>query len=378
MTTGQPDPYTVLLVEDDDLQARLYQMMLSQNIGNQRNGTHGGRSSKSVPTVEIAETLADAQDVLRDASTSIDLVLLDLNLSDSSGLDTLDSVLETVDKTAVVVLTAMDDAMIGREAVERGAQDYLLKDHVTPRLLVQTVTYAIERRKRAAELERQRRELAVLHWLVRHEIREDAVIVLGWGAELSPSDPDEKRTISRIVDAGEHIVELTESVGAMVQTLDERRPELTAIDLEGVLAEEIERLKARYDDVEVTFDRTGETVSVKADRFLNVVVRNVLTNAVVYTEGQDGEVTVSVIDEDGDEPSTGFSVSDDGSGVSLADHQRITDREYTPEGARSGVGLYLVQTFVDRYGGRLEIEEESGQEAGTTVRVSLEPAADTA
>ncbi|ELY59254.1 response regulator receiver protein [Natronococcus amylolyticus DSM 10524] len=147
MLAEQSSSHTILLVEDDDLQARLYRTMLYRERGTEPVATDEEKG-ETVTTVETVRTLEDARTALEDDAESFDLVLLDLNLPDSLGLETLDSVLETVDGTAVVVLTGIDDTEIGRKAVERGAEDYLVKDRVTPRLLDRTVTYAVERRRR--------------------------------------------------------------------------------------------------------------------------------------------------------------------------------------------------------------------------------------
>lgn len=367
MLSEQSLSRTVLLVEDDDLQERLYRTMLYRERGAGPMPTDGGESTTT--TVETARTLEDARTALEDDAESFDLVLLDLNLPDSLRLETLDAVLETVDGTPIVVLTGIDDAEIGRKAVERGAEDYLVKDRVTPRLLDQTVTYAVERRRRTAEIERQRNELAVLHWLVRHEIRNDATVVLGWAAALDAADPESERIVSRIEEAGEHIVELTESVGVMVESLEEPRTELVPIDLVAVVEEEIDRLEARHGDCTVTFDRPGETVWVRADRFLNVVVRNVLTNAVVHG---DAEETIAVNVSREPSGSVVLAIFDGGPGLSATDCRRATERGYSTDEEGIGVGLYLVRTFVDRYGGSLSIESDPERAAGTTVRIRLE------
>ncbi|ELZ06452.1 response regulator receiver protein [Natrialba chahannaoensis JCM 10990] len=201
------DVQSILLVEDDNLQARLYQMMLQQ-LASQED------APLELVSVEHVETLAETRNAIDTPETDdttttetgdcpFDLILLDLNLPDSNRLDTLTSVLEFTHEIPVVILTAMDDTELGQRAVERGAQDFLMKEHVTPRLLGQTVAYAVERQHQRAEIERQRRELALLHWHVRHEYRGDAAVILGWASELTASDPDTQRTIARRSSVGD-------------------------------------------------------------------------------------------------------------------------------------------------------------------------------
>ncbi|NJK66314.1 MAG: response regulator [Microcoleus sp. CSU_2_2] len=74
-----------------------------------------------------------------------DVVLLDLSLPDSRGLETLTRLREVAPDTAMVVMTGLDDQGIALEAVRLGAQDYIVKGQITTQLLVRTIRYAIER-----------------------------------------------------------------------------------------------------------------------------------------------------------------------------------------------------------------------------------------
>ncbi|ADD05613.1 receiver box response regulator [Natrialba magadii ATCC 43099] len=429
MTVSDPPPAdrSILLVEDDDIQARLYRTMLQQIA------TLTDTPLESL-SVEHVETLAAARDVIEsgteadpdidtdgdtDAGADIntdteptttppfDLILLDLNLPDSSGLDTLTSVLGYTDEIPVVVLTAMDDTELGQQAVERGAQDFLMKEHVTPRLLGQTVAYAIERQRQRAEIERQRRELALLHWHVRHEYRDDAAVILGWAAELSPSDPDTQRTVSRIVDAGEHIVDLTDSIGAMVQAIETPNPVLRSVALEPVLEMAVDRLETRYDNVEFECDPTPEAdVQVLADRFLEIVVRAVVHTLVERSgvsqqrvvlrpfraeretdgrlergpnsESKDIEGDQRLADTGGESGSGSGSGSEGGSAISagfelLGPALETSVLEATVDELNEGsdIELVLVRTFLERYGGEAAVVHPTADEEEPVLRVEL-------
>jgi len=73
-------------------------------------------------------------------------VLLDLGLPDAQGLEALHTVVAEVTTTPVIVLTGRHDRT-GVEAVAAGAQDYLIKDDLTPELLDRTIRYAVQRRQ---------------------------------------------------------------------------------------------------------------------------------------------------------------------------------------------------------------------------------------
>ncbi len=82
----------------------------------------------------------------------IDAVLLDLNLPGSRFSDTLPRVLDVASGVPVIVLTALDDLDVAASAVQRGAQDYLVKAQISGELLVRAVRYAVERKRIEAEL----------------------------------------------------------------------------------------------------------------------------------------------------------------------------------------------------------------------------------
>jgi PAS domain S-box-containing protein len=104
--------------------------------------------------VTTVDRLSDALDVLRAAA--IDVILLDLNLPDSSGSQTLDSVLEHAGGTAIVVLTGNGDEQAALDAVALGAQDYLIKGTANGETIVRSIRYAFERIH--AEEDRRRSE----------------------------------------------------------------------------------------------------------------------------------------------------------------------------------------------------------------------------
>lgn len=87
----------------------------------------------------------------------LDLVLLDLSLPDSSGLETLTRVYKEAPNVPIVVLTGFSDSSLGLQAVQAGAQDYLVKGEVNANLLTKAIHYAIERH-RAEEALRKREE----------------------------------------------------------------------------------------------------------------------------------------------------------------------------------------------------------------------------
>jgi PAS domain S-box-containing protein len=96
-------------------------------------------------------------------SEDFDVVLLDLVLPDSEGLETFVKIYNQVPLTPIVVLTGMADETLAIRAVQAGAQDYLVKGQVTGGdLLMRSIRYAIERKRIEAALQQREQELRTL------------------------------------------------------------------------------------------------------------------------------------------------------------------------------------------------------------------------
>ena len=145
MAASMPPAIRILLVEDNPGDARLIREHLSEAEG-------------TFYELEHVERLREA--LLRLDHGALDVVLLDLSLSDSQGLDTVREAHRRAPQIPIVVLTGWDDETQAVRAVQEGAQDYLIKGKVDCNLLVRSMRYAIERHRMLAELEQARRLLA--------------------------------------------------------------------------------------------------------------------------------------------------------------------------------------------------------------------------
>ncbi len=100
--------------------------------------------------VSSASTLQEALGFL--GKTPSDVVLLDLALKDSTGIETFRKIHAYHPNLPVVILTYLDDELLALQAVREGAQDYLLKADANPKLLRRVILYAIERQRMQARL----------------------------------------------------------------------------------------------------------------------------------------------------------------------------------------------------------------------------------
>jgi signal transduction histidine kinase/DNA-binding response OmpR family regulator len=137
------DVIDVLLIEDNPADARLIREML---LADER---WQFRLFKAASLREGIQALQDLR---------CRLILLDLSLPDSHGIETLRAISEVARDAAVVVLTGNDDEAMGLQAVQVGAQDYLVKSDVDSRLLVRSMRYAMERHRIESMVRRREQE----------------------------------------------------------------------------------------------------------------------------------------------------------------------------------------------------------------------------
>ena len=371
----------VLLVEDSDSDAQLYVTMLQELQADPVNNP-----TATPMAVERVAALEPGLVELTDGEQAYDVVLLDLNLPDSAGLETVERVVAADPDVAVVVLTSAGDQQLGAEAVGTGAQDFLIKDHVTARVLNKTVTYAQTRKAQTKQIERQRNELSVLNWLIRHEIRNDASIILGWASGLEADTPNEQRSLDRIEDAGEHIVSLTKSVGELVSTLEDETADLTAVDLGAVLDAEVTRLRENHESVSISSAEEPPDVSVKANQFLGTVLHNVLLNAIDHNDTDTSTLEISVqlpgvaggeldatpADGGTEQEYVWVSVADNGPGIPDGTKDTVMEKAYSSDADGAGIGLYLVKQFMNQYDGVVRIEDNTPR--GAVVKLGFVPA----
>ena len=214
-------------------------------------------------------------------------------------------------------------------------------------------------RKRAEEnLETERDRLALLNQIVRHDIRNDMAVALGWGGELADRiGEDEADTFERIMTAATHTKELTEAVGDLAGILGTADPELEPIELDGVLRTEIERVRSNFDYRSAGVKIHGDdlpTVAVTATSILSSVFGNLLNNAVFHNDEADVRIDVDVTV---DAETAVVRIADNGSGIPDSRKREVFGRgEKGLESPGSGLGLYLVDNLVETYGGRVWIE----------------------
>src|SRR6202165_3531679 len=123
-------PVRVLLVEDDPVDARLLRAMFNEPSSRKMELTHVRRMSEAVNLL---------------VASAFDIILLDLGLPDAKGLEAVRQLHAVAPRVPLVVLTGSEDESLATQALQEGAQDYLLKGQIDTQGLLRDLRYAIER-----------------------------------------------------------------------------------------------------------------------------------------------------------------------------------------------------------------------------------------
>lgn len=141
-------PINILQIEDNPSEVVLMRAMLTEA---------GAGQFELVSVDRLSEGLR------RLAAGNVDLVMLDLGLPDSNGLETFAKVHTQAPQLPIIVLSSLDDESIAMKTVHEGAQDYVVKgENMDARLLVRTIHYAIERNRAEHALAEQHKLLRTL------------------------------------------------------------------------------------------------------------------------------------------------------------------------------------------------------------------------
>ncbi len=138
------DKLDILLVEDNPGDARLLDIFMKEAFGEGFITT-------------VCEDLQSGLDKIREKQ--FDIIIADLSLPDSDGLDTFKKIHQEAPDIPTIVLTGLEDESVGINAMKFGAQDFLIKGKLKSKGLKRSIDYSIERHKLLKELSKKAEEL---------------------------------------------------------------------------------------------------------------------------------------------------------------------------------------------------------------------------
>jgi len=363
-------PIRVLLIEDNPADARLIEFMLGEARG------------LRFELDWVADLTAG---IARLRTHPIDVVLLDLGLPESTGLDTLRRLMAHKHSVpTLVVLSGLTDEEIAVQALQSGAQDYLVKGQVDSALLVRAIRYAIGRSQaeealrqahaeaQAAKLRAEDASRAKSSFLANmsHDLRTPLNGILGfaqilqWDRALSER---QQLGVSAIRQSGEHLLTLINDI-LDVAKIEAGKLEICVSEFHLgkflQVIDDIIRVKAEQKStLRFLCELSPELPqAIQADeRRLRQVLLNLLDNAVKFTA--QGEVTLTVRFTP---PSRlRFEVRDTGDAMSseqlarlFKPFEQVGDMHQRSDG--TGLGLVISRQFVRLMGGDIEVRSEPG------------------
>ena len=363
-------PVSILLIEDNPGDRRLIREMLAE-------------AGNVAFDVQYADRLQAAMECL--GQNGVEVILLDLGLPDSQGLETLRKVYAQASEMPIVVLTGLNDEMVGVQAINEGAQDYLIKGQVDTQLLRRTIRYAIER-KQAEERERRLQvqlslsnRLASLGLMVEgfaHEINNPLASVIGFAQMLAYEDIPEnaREDVKTIEDNAQRVVDIMTNLLAFAR---QQKLERTYINVNDTVMAALEMLGHPLEgsNIIITTRLDPALPSTMADgallqqAFLNLVINAETEMKLAHGKGNLLIMTELIND------TIQVSFNDDGPGIAQANLVHLFDPFFSTRGVGQGRGLGLSVCYgiIADHNGRINVESQLGKGSLFTVELPVVP-----
>ena len=374
----------ILLIEDNLAEARLLQEFIkltkSQNFG-----------------LVHVQRLQDGINQLN--SQKYDVILLDLTLPDSQGLSSIPQLLQQNPSNPIIVLTNTNDEEPAIEAVRQGAQDYLVKRHVNPDILVWSVRYAIERKQfleqlnqinQTLETQVEEKTIELLKSQEINQLKSEFVSTLSHDIRnplntiLLAAGLLERHNQALINDQEiNHLQLIRSAIKNVSNLLDEAsligksdsgqlvyQPHI--LNLENLCSELVQQsqLSAQEKQLNLIFTSSEHCLEFSGDEtLLKHIISNLLNNAIKYSIPQ-GTVLFEIIKQ---KQSVILKFQDQGIGITEADQKQLFQPFHRGENVGiipgSGLGLTIVQQCIIAHRGEITVNSQVG--VGSTFTVTL-------
>jgi signal transduction histidine kinase len=335
-------------------------------------------------------------------------VLLDLAVRDGVGVDGLGRLLAAGPHVPIVLLAALEDEDVALQALEHGAQDYLVTEHSSPAGMIQAVRFAIERSRAQRSLhdaelqadhareifasrfaDMQKLEaLGVLAGGIAHDFNNLLTVILGNTSVVLaslPADSPDRVQMEQIERASKRCADLAQQ---MLAYSGQGRFVVEVVDLGTVVAGLAELINAAISKkANLSLHFAPDTPPIDADvTQLHQVILNLITNASEAIGDDTGAITVSsdrvtadrayLLEHGAEHLVEGtyarLEVLDTGSGMDADTLEKLFDPFFTTKFTGRGLGLAAVQGIVRGHRGAIEVQTAPG--VGTSFRL-LFPAA---
>jgi C4-dicarboxylate-specific signal transduction histidine kinase len=222
---------------------------------------------------------------------------------------------------------------------------------------------------REAEIRQRGQRLEVLNRVLRHNLRNHAAIVLGYGEVIrARADDDEViDAVQRIETTGADLEGLSAKAAQLEFTLEERDSP-TSLEVTGIAEDVIDAVRVGFPEVEVTASMP-DSAWVRGDPSLRIAIANVCENACEHNDAPNPRLDIAI--QRRSEAVT-VEVTDNGEGIPEHEWLVLDAGEETPLEHGSGLGLWVAQWAVEGCGGTLDFHTHDA--GGTTVTIRLDAA----
>ena len=335
MSISTDDELRVLLIEDNPGDATLFEHHLSAD------------DTDSFPPARVTHVTDLDAGIDELGGDSYDIVLLDLGLPESTGLATLDRYNNAVNdreeqpSVPVIVLTGLQDEAAAVEAIERGAQEYLVKDDIDGPLLHRAIRHGLERHRQAKRLRRQNDRLERFAHVVSHDLRNPLGVAQG---RVEMIDDDEHAPIvADNLDRMEAIIDDVLTLAREGKAVEETEP----VDLAVLATGCWENVQTATAELSVV-----DSPVVHADEGrLQQLLENLFRNSVEHA-GDGVAITVGRLPD-------GFYVEDDGPGIPEENRKEIFEAGFSTNREGTGFGLNIVDEAAKAHGWQVAVADGS-------------------
>lgn len=333
--------------------------------------------------IDWAEDLDEAFNKI-DTNSNYDVVLLDLSLPGSRGLETLELAKEKI-HLPIIVLTGLDNENLALETIKAGAQDYFVKDKFSFDFLTKSIKFSIERfqllntlEHYMEELERSNKELESFAYIASHDLQEPLRKVCVFGDRLQ-----EKFSKALPDQAQDYIQRMQKSTGRMQKLLDDllqysrtssQEIEIQEISLNKVLNDVINDISPKISEsnAQININIDNDTDLIEADEIqIYRLFENLISNSIKYQEK--GSQPIINISSKHDRKYNSISITDNGIGFKQEYAERIFQQFQRLHGKSeyegTGIGLAIVKKIIERHQGKIAAQSKLGK--GSTFTVSL-------
>jgi signal transduction histidine kinase/DNA-binding NarL/FixJ family response regulator len=230
-----------------------------------------------------------------------------------------------------------------------------------------SVAYAIDSVQTRKELVRREQRLQVFNRILRHNLRNDLNVVLGRAENIREKFPPAEAEANVIEQKASELIEISEKAREVGKTLDREDRTKKQIDVTDCVERTIEEFRQTDSDVEIAME-LPESAQVYADKTIEAAISEVLENAIEHNDDEPS-VTVSVSATDDDREWVELTVLDDGPGIPEEEREVLAEGEETALHHGSGLGLWLTNWIVGKFGGELSFDEYHATGGSVTLRL---------